>query len=421
MDDPLSQTAGERIDSLRGLDEKSEQPDNDGSVGLADAIRQKAGLDTKVWVPYQGPEGGEGWQDLDGNVRYTSDPPGDTLDPADLDAGDVADMSDEEFDTLLESVATMTDDPGGFAEDLAKEVGMDARDDGVVDAVKDDPDAIRRAAEGRGADLGGDDGGGGGAASEPVDPDSVYSFQEAESAIMEDLGDDAMEQFAEEVRDNLNQFPDYDLPPVGEMTPEESGDLMSAANDAGDMVLDPAIEAVNDEHAGGGDGGDGGDGGGGGTAGFDTSFEEGDTIRISDDVGNERNVKVEDVDENGVRVDLDTGTYGDSDVRNLNPDEWSVEENVSADSGDDVDQNAGFGEKAETGDIDHSQVYNIVADAYDVTPDEAEEALHDAFGVDGKSGDPDTDEKADFGGADDPAASLIRKARASTNKRYRSE
>jgi len=387
MDDPLSQSAGERIDSLRGLDEKSEQPDNDGSVGLADAIRQKAGLDTKVWVPYQGPEGGEGWQDLDGNVRYTSDPPGETLDPSDLDADDVADMSDEEFDTLLESVATVTDDPGGFAEDLAKEVGMDTREEGVVDAVKDDPDAIRRAAEGRGADLGGDDGDGGdggdGSGGDALDDEDLSNMVED---AFEESGADDPAAFSEDVMNALG---------YGTRDSIE-----------GEGVTEADVQEAVDSVTGGGNGG--GDGGDGGTAGFDADFEEGDTISISDDAGNERNVKVEDVGEDGVRVDLDTGTYGDTDVRNLDPDEWSVDENVSAD------------EKAEAGDIDHSEVYGMVADAYGVTPAEAEEALHDAFGVeDEKSGGPDTDEKADFD--DDPGASLIKKARASTGERYRSE
>ena len=52
--------------------------------------------DEKAWVPYVGPDGGEGWQDAEtGDVRYTDEPPGDALDPDDLDDEQLQSIADE--------------------------------------------------------------------------------------------------------------------------------------------------------------------------------------------------------------------------------------------------------------------------------------------------------------------------------------
>lgn len=65
---------------------------------------REAGEASKSWVPYQGPAGGEGWQNTEnGNVVYSDDPPGepigrgellDIIDEADLGPEDKIDMMD---------------------------------------------------------------------------------------------------------------------------------------------------------------------------------------------------------------------------------------------------------------------------------------------------------------------------------------
>lgn len=60
------------------------------------------------WVPYVGPDGGEGWQDADNptDVRYQRDPPGDTVDPFEVLAnnGIISDDKVDRADELIEYI-----------------------------------------------------------------------------------------------------------------------------------------------------------------------------------------------------------------------------------------------------------------------------------------------------------------------------
>ena len=87
------------------------------------------GVSEKQWVPYTGPEGGEGWQNIEtGDIEYTDDPPGNTPDPGDI--------SDEDLEQLAESEgvdASPDDIRAALEEELAeREDGGDAEDGGTA-------------------------------------------------------------------------------------------------------------------------------------------------------------------------------------------------------------------------------------------------------------------------------------------------
>jgi len=54
------------------------------------------------------------------------------------------------------------------------------------------------------------------------------------------------------------------------------------------------------------------------------NLEVGDSLKLEDDAGNERIVKVERVSPD-VRVNINPGLPRDKDVRRLDADEWSIE------------------------------------------------------------------------------------------------
>jgi len=148
--DDLLETAGAGSEGSVGLD-----PDAKLRLGAVNRFRDEIGH--KAWVPYQGPRGGEGWRNMDtGDVRYSGEPPGETMDFSELTEEQVADMGGQEMEQLMEAAVAQSDDPGAFVENLGNELGVDERvsTEEVVQAVKDDPSALGRA-------LGADDDSGG--------------------------------------------------------------------------------------------------------------------------------------------------------------------------------------------------------------------------------------------------------------------
>mgnify|MGYP000108347594 CR=1 FL=1 len=53
------------------------------------------GADEKAWLPYEGPQGGTGWKNTEtGDVRYTDEPPGETIEPSEPSPEDPMEVGD---------------------------------------------------------------------------------------------------------------------------------------------------------------------------------------------------------------------------------------------------------------------------------------------------------------------------------------
>ena len=94
------------LDSADLKDESALLREFDGPYLLA--VKTPAEATAKAWVPYEGPRGGEGWQNTnDGEVRYQEEPPGDLIDIRDaLEAAMDMGMREEEAEKILRTSIT---------------------------------------------------------------------------------------------------------------------------------------------------------------------------------------------------------------------------------------------------------------------------------------------------------------------------
>ena len=129
-------------------------------------LREKGLIAGKAdWVPYQGPQRGKGWKNVDtGAVDYGEDPPGDALD-AEAIAGGEADLSNIDDPSDAMSIAESMGFGDAFREDLNEELELPdgASEEDAAEALRDNPDALGAALESAAASAepSGDDGGGG--------------------------------------------------------------------------------------------------------------------------------------------------------------------------------------------------------------------------------------------------------------------
>jgi len=101
-DEPTTNSLALKGDERVYVDSRHEAPD--GVVVHSDPEEDNAlyyvapDTDQKSWVPYQGPQGGEGWRNLEtGDIAYQDEPPGETLSPEELvDAAEEAGLDPDE-------------------------------------------------------------------------------------------------------------------------------------------------------------------------------------------------------------------------------------------------------------------------------------------------------------------------------------
>jgi len=122
------------------------------------ALSEKLGVSEKAeWVPYEGPQGGQGWQNTEtGDVTYDEEPPGEALDEeearAEAEESLISEMTANPEGEIAQEVteATGVDDPEAAAEQFLEDAGSNelaqviqgtgpegATDEEVRDAVED--------------------------------------------------------------------------------------------------------------------------------------------------------------------------------------------------------------------------------------------------------------------------------------------
>lgn len=185
------------------------------SINAMRAMR--AGVGQKAeWIPYSGPQGGEGWKNPEsGEVHYGSDPPGETVDPDEI--------SDEDL------------------EDFAESEGIDAEPDEIREQLREE----------LGQREGGGDGGSGGGL------DDVLSSGDTGELSEDDIMEGAEETFSG----------DYD-----ESDKQDFEDVLWS-NGMSDERASEIADAAEEELGGGGDGRGSGGGPGGSNIDFPDSAE----------------------------------------------------------------------------------------------------------------------------------------------------
>lgn len=123
----------------------------DGPVLFAvEAARPSGDTDEKSdWVPYQGPQGGEGWRSIETDeITYQNEPPGDVISPAELvDAAVEAGVDPDEARRLTGGLDGASEDIGdsGFTVDevaaLNEDLSIDQMEDFSSDGRFSDPPA----------------------------------------------------------------------------------------------------------------------------------------------------------------------------------------------------------------------------------------------------------------------------------------
>jgi len=112
----------------RGVDEPFLESVVEAAVGENPALQDhefdeimEGPADAKSWVPYTGPQGGEGWREVDsGRVVYGEEPPGGIVDPSDLSDEGVQRIADEagvEPEDVRETLERLSGGDGGVSRD----------------------------------------------------------------------------------------------------------------------------------------------------------------------------------------------------------------------------------------------------------------------------------------------------------------
>lgn len=184
----------------------SELPDEklEAEGGPASGPGAPSRVGVKAWMPYEGPEGGSGWQNSEtGDVVYQEDPPGQVVDPDSV--------SDEVYEEFADRYDTTPDRIRGVFEDAAAE---------RTDPLALTPDERDRVTEVLGT------------------PDED---QEWEERMRENPDADPVETAVE-----VAAGADEDAPPPGEQYPEVSQNLLEVAEDLVAEGECEDMEGVND-------------------------------------------------------------------------------------------------------------------------------------------------------------------------------
>lgn len=262
--DSYEHLSADEIESL--VDNAEEAADGDGQViakarATAEATEAFRGaLVEKEWVPYSGPQGGEGWRNVDtGDIVYDDEAPGDTMNFDELEAEDLEGMTNDEVINTAMAAAHQADDPGAFAEALGEAAGVDgingrADELMVAEAIQDDPSIIADAMDGdvEAPDDGGDGGGSGRdpvhAMADEMGDDLDNAWEAATGAPSGDMPSDP----GEAARDIINDDPQMALNYMEDAEPSASDAYMeydAEAAEAGktNEFMEALTENIEDE------------------------------------------------------------------------------------------------------------------------------------------------------------------------------
>lgn len=284
-DDPLSglfEKAGESIDTVRGLEPGGEQKanakagtaDGEGTDAMTDdkndepdpveQFREKLGAAEKAqWVPYEGPQGGSGWKNLDtGEIDYSENPPGEQLDESDIGKdADLGKGAEEDPEKAIGEASQVVKALGGdeaadeFAAEVNRLTGETEDPQAIKEAVADDPGLLNEAAS-YVLDAGGGQGDSGDAIPQE-ERDRIdelpEDFTETESMEEMDEGDGGDYDPDQATDDIYDEFEDATESEIGDAMIEISEELPDdfkrdwarpAATDMGYADVDQFVEDI---------------------------------------------------------------------------------------------------------------------------------------------------------------------------------